>query len=124
MPDQKRTVVVLGASDKRERHSNKAIRLLKSEGFNVVPVHPILEAVEGFPVAHRLGDILGPVDTLALYVNPVRSVAMADDIVALGPGRVIFSPGSESPELQERLTAAGIPFLEACALVMLSTGQF
>jgi uncharacterized protein len=124
MPDAKRMVVVLGASDKRERHSNKAIRLLKSEGFGVIPVHPILESVEGFPVVRRLADVREPVDTLALYVNPSRSIAMADEIVALRPGRVLFSPGSESTELQTRLSEAGIPFLEACALVMLSTGQF
>jgi uncharacterized protein len=124
MTDVKRTVVVLGASNKRERHSNKAIRLLKSEGFGVIPVHPILESVEGFPVVRRLTDVREPVDTLALYVNPARSIAMADEIVALRPGRVLFSPGSESTELQARLSRAGIPFLEACALVMLSTGQF
>jgi uncharacterized protein len=124
MPDAKRTVVVLGASDKRERHSNKAIRLLKSEGFGVIPVHPILDSVEGLPVVRRLADVREPVDTLALYVNPSRSIAMAGEIVALRPGRVLFSPGSESTELQSRLSEAGIPFLEACALVMLSTGQF
>jgi hypothetical protein len=40
------------------------------------------------------------------------------------PGRVIFNPGTENPELMEMLDAAGIPYLEACTLVMLRAGQF
>jgi predicted CoA-binding protein len=124
MDAAKRTVAVLGASAKRERHSNKAVRLLKSEGFRVVPVHPALQTVEGIPVVSTLEGIRDPVDTLTLYVGPDHSLEMADAILALRPGRVIFNPGTETPELQARLTAAGIPFLEACTLVMLSTGQF
>jgi len=37
---------------------------------------------------------------------------------------VIFPPGAESPKLTERLAARGIEALDACPLVMLSTGQF
>lgn len=124
METAKRNVVVLGASDKRERHSNKAVRLLKSEGFPVIPVHPSLESVEGIPVTASLGEIREPVDTLTLYVGPRHAAVLSDAIVALSPGRVIFNPGTETPELQEKLAAAGIPFLEACTLVLLSTGQF
>ncbi len=120
----KRSVVVLGASAKRERHSNKAVRLLKSEGFRIIPVHPALETVEGIPVIASLGEIREPVDTLTLYVGPDHALEMSDAIVALRPGRVIFNPGTETPELQKKLAAAGIPFLDACTLVLLSTGQF
>ena len=38
--------------------------------------------------------------------------------------RVIFNPGTESPELADTLDRAGITHLEACTLVMLQTGQF
>jgi hypothetical protein len=47
-----------------------------------------------------------------------------EKIVALKPGRVIFNPGTETAELQHRLDEAGIPWLSACTLVMLQTGQF
>lgn len=119
-----RTVVVLGASDKRERHSNRAIRLLKSEGYHVIPVHPTLETIEGIPVVHSLREIQEPVDTLSVYLSPDRCRPLIDDIIALRPGRVILNPYTEFDEIKERLTQAGIPFLEACTLVMLSTGQF
>ena len=117
-------VVVMGASHKPERYSNQAIRLLREHGHEVVPVHPRLDTVEGLPVAHRLEEIDGSVDTLTLYVGPAISSTAAAAIVRLNPRRVIFNPGTENPELEARLDQAGIPHEQACTLVLLRTGQF
>lgn len=117
-------VVVLGASPNPDRYSNKAIRQLKAHGHIVVPVNPAHKTIEGLPVAASLAAVQGPVDTLTVYVGPQHIEPLLDDIVALGPKRVIINPGAESPVLTKRLEASGIRFLEACTLVMLSTGQF
>jgi predicted CoA-binding protein len=118
------TVVVLGASNKPDRYSNMAVRLLTAKGHRVIPVHPKLPSVEGIPVVSSLDLVREPVDTLALYVNPVMSSRMTDAILALKPGRVIFNPGTESDELQTALNEHRIPWVKACTLVMLQTGQF
>lgn len=118
------TVAVLGASTNTERYSNKAVRLLREHGHRVIPVNPAQNVIEGLPVAHSLGDIREDVDTLSLYMAPKHLAALADSIVAMKPGRVIFNPGTEDPALQARLDAAGIRWEEACTLVLLRTGQF
>lgn len=118
------TVVVLGASEKRERYSNRAVRLLKSNGYRTIPVHPSLNELEGIPVRHRLSEIQEKVDTLTVYLNPDNCLSVVDDIVAMKPGRVILNPGTEFEALEDRLSQAGIPFVKACTLVMLGTGQF
>ncbi|NLI29998.1 MAG: CoA-binding protein, partial [Nitrospiraceae bacterium] len=46
------------------------------------------------------------------------------DILRIKPFRVIFNPGTENPAAYGPLRSAGIEPLEACTLVMLSTGQF
>lgn len=117
------TVAVLGASDNPERYSFQAVELLLAHGHRVLPVHPSLEEVAGLPVVPALGD-LPTVDTLTLYVGAARLSAMTEAIVRLRPGRVIFNPGTETPELQAALDRAGIPWLEACTLVLLRTGDF
>lgn len=122
-PDQHH-VAVLGASPKPARYSNQAVRLLLEHGYPVTPVHPKFEQIEGLQVAATLSDINRPVDTLSLYVGPERLSPMIEEILELKPGRVICNPGTESKELQERLDAAGIPWLEACTLVMLRLGNF
>jgi predicted CoA-binding protein len=124
MGNQERTVVVLGASNDPKRYSNMAVRLLKEHGYRVIPVHPQHKKIEDLMVARELESIHEPVDTLTLYVGPVRSAALSDSIVALKPGRIIFNPGSECADLEKRLSENQIPFLKACTLVMLQSGRF
>jgi predicted CoA-binding protein len=121
---QEHCVVVLGASPKPSRYSNHAVRLLKAHGYHVIPVHPKVAVVEHLPVVHNLRAIASAVHTLTLYVGSVRIAPLADDIVRLNPGRVIFNPGTESPELEQRLAAHRIPCVHGCTLVMLRTGHF
>lgn len=124
MNNLKHHVAVLGASPKPARYANQCIRLLKTHGYRITPVHPRFTEIEDLPVTHGLDAIADPVDTLTLYVGPHLLGPQADDIVRLRPGRVIFNPGTESRHVQQRLDAAGIEWFEACTLVMLRTGQF
>jgi predicted CoA-binding protein len=124
MSTAQQRVVVLGASDNPERYSNMAVMRLLQNGHSVVPVHPKLERIGELAVKHDLDDVAGTVDTVTIYVSPKVSSAVTDSLVALAPGRVIFNPGAENPELEAALAAHGIETLRACTLVLLSTGQF
>jgi predicted CoA-binding protein len=118
------TVAVLGATPKPERFANKAIKLLRQHGHDVIPVHPKLSEVEGLDVAPSLSAITDKVDTLTLYVGPARLEPMIDEIIALKPGRVIFNPGTETPSVQAALDEAGIPWQEDCTLILLNNNRF
>jgi predicted CoA-binding protein len=124
VPDKTQRVVVIGASKNPERYSNMALVRLEENGHQVVPVHPALDRIGELPVAASLADVDPPVDTITVYVSPKVSSKMADAITALNPNRVIFNPGAENPELETALQGAGIETLQACTLVLLSTGQF
>jgi len=117
-------VVVLGASPKPTRYSNRAVRLLQEQGYRVTPIHPHCPKIEGLAVADRLERVERPVHTLTLYVGPARLSPMIDSVLELSPQRVIFNPGSELAELEASLDQAGIPWLHACTLVLLNTGAF
>lgn len=117
-------VVVLGASPKPERYSNKAVNMLKANGYNVIPVHPAVKEVNGVPVRADLTDIDEEIHTVTLYVNAAMVEKMADKIIDLKPKRVIFNPGTESAAAGGRFEAEGIEVVQACTLVMLTTGQF
>jgi len=117
-------VVVLGASPKRDRYSNMAVRQLAGTGYEVIPVNPAYEEIEGVPTVPDLKSIDSEVDTLTMYVNPRLGEKAVDDILSIRPKRVIFNPGTEAPGLMKALDQEGIFYLEACTLVMLSTGRF
>jgi predicted CoA-binding protein len=124
MANEKQTVVVLGASPKPERYSNKAVRLLLEHGHRVIPVHPAIKEIESLPAVRALEHIKEPVDTLTVYLSPSLSAPLQSDILKLKPERVIFNPGTENPELKQALERDGIAVEEACTLVLLNTGQF
>ena len=117
-------VAVLGASNKPERYSFMAVRLLREKGHTPYPVHPALAMVDGLPVYPSLRAIPAPVDTITVYLSARNQQHIADDLLNSGARRVIFNPGAENPELAEALRQRGKEVLDACTLVLLTTGQF
>ena len=117
-------VAILGASNKPNRYSYKALNMLMEYGHDVYPVHPVLESINDQKVFPSLTDIDSSIDTLTVYVGPQRIVPLIPSIVSLKPKRVILNPGTESEDLKTALENAGITYLEACTLVLLRTGQF
>lgn len=117
-------VVIVGASDNPERYSHRALLSLQQHGHAVVPVHPKLVEIEGIAVVADLSTITGAVDTVTMYVGAAISGGLTEKLIALKPRRVIFNPGAENAVLAEALQQAGIACVEACTLVLLSTGQF
>jgi predicted CoA-binding protein len=117
-------VSVLGASDKRERYSYMAVKMLAEKGHTVFPIHPLLDEIDGIRVFKRLADVPSPIHTVTVYLSPGRSTPLASEIASVRPRRVIFNPGAENDQLARRLSSEGIPVLEACTLVLLRTNQF
>ena len=117
-------VAVIGASNKPDRYSYKAVMLLKENGHTVYPVHKKLQEIEGIKVYASIGDVETEVDTVCLYVGSDISSSMAEDIILKKPRRLIFSPGAENPDLEAKAKESGILTVNGCTLVMLNTGQF
>ena len=117
-------VAVIGASHKPSRYSYKAVKLLVEKEHTPFPVHPVIQTIDGIHVYKRLSDIAEPIDTVTVYLSAENSNKVADDILNSGAKRVIFNPGAENFELALKLKEKGIDVLEACTLVMLTTGQF
>jgi predicted CoA-binding protein len=84
----------------------------------------MLKKVAGVVAVPALSSVKDLVNTLTLYVGPERGKELLQDMINLGPNRVIMNPGTESDELEDELNAKGIAVLRACTLVMLRTDQF
>lgn len=117
-------VAVLGASPKEDRYSFKAVRLLKQNGFQPIPVHPAGHTVDGIEGLKSLNDIADQIDTLTVYVSSKISDDEKDNIIKLNPRRVVFNPGAENSGLASFLEGEGIEVVENCTLVMLNSGIF
>ena len=123
MTPTKKTLV-LGASPKPERYSNKAVRLLGKFGHPVVAVGLRDAVIEDVPIIRPEEVKEKDIHTVTLYLSPENQKAYYDFILSLQPKRVIFNPGTENPELKKLLEEKGIETVENCTLVMLRSGLF
>lgn len=116
-------VLVIGASHKKERYSNMAVRMLLEYEHHVFARGHKTGFIEETKVVTE--NVLFPnIDTITLYLNPTNQKDFYNYILELKPKRVIFNPGTENEELQMLLADNGILFEEACTLVLLRTNQF
>ena len=122
--DTMRNVAVVGASEKPGRYANRALRMLLSQGFSPIPISRSGKDILGLKGYASLTDVPEPIDTVTLYLSAEKQAAIIQDILAVRPRRVILNPGAENPEAEPVLAQRGIDVVEACTLVLLSTGQF
>ena len=115
--------LVLGASENRARYSNLAVNRLTAAGHPVFAIGKKSGAIGNISIetAQKQFD---DIDTVTLYLNPVNQQSYYNYILSLHPRRIIFNPGTENMELAELAHKKGIETLEACTLVLLSTGQY
>lgn len=121
--NNKKKTLLIGASENLERYSSKAIRLFLELGYEVVAIggKPGKVASVSFDEKKQF---FSDIDTVTIYLNPLRQGTYLDYIVSLNPKRVIFNPGAENPQLEKIIRQKGIEVLEACTLVLLRTGQY
>ncbi|MGI4822354.1 MAG: CoA-binding protein [Janthinobacterium lividum] len=115
--------LVLGATDNPDRYAYRAVHQLKRYGHEVVLVGIRKGQVAGLDIRTDRPSEPG-IDTVTLYVGPQNQSGWYDYILGLKPRRIIFNPGTENPELEQKAQAQGILTEEACTLVMLSVGQY
>ena len=115
--------VVLGASENPERYSYLAVQNLTKQNHPIIAIGRKAGIVNGVSIITNHPPEKD-VDTVTLYLNPIAQKEYYDYIFSLNPKRIIFNPGTENDELANLAKAKGIQTIEACTLVMLSTGQY
>ncbi|MGL2994179.1 CoA-binding protein [Flavobacterium sp. TSSA_36] len=115
--------VVLGASSKPEKYAYKAIQMLVDKGHTVLAIGQNKGEVAGVKIQTKTIPLKN-VDTVTLYLNPLRQRDYYNYIVEAKPKRVVFNPGTENPELYQLLELNGIKAEVACTLVLLATNQY
>ena len=120
--EQKKTLI-LGATNNPVRYAYMAANRLVAAGHEIVNIGIKRGEVAGVTI-QPAAEIRTDIHTITLYVGPQRQLEYYDYILDTKPHRLIFNPGTENPELKNLAQQRGIETLEACTLVLLSTGQY
>ena len=112
------TVAVVGASRDRSKFGNISVRAHVQQGYEVFPVNPHADEVEGLRAFESLSDV--PVDNLdrvTVYLPPHRTLELLDEIQTVAPAEVWMNPGSADEDVRARAEQLGIEIIEACSIV-------
>lgn len=120
--DMKKTLII-GATSNPSRYAYLAANKLVRFGHPIVNVGLKTGEVAGVAI-EKPEAIHNDIDTITLYVGTHNQPPLYNYILNTNPKRIIFNPGTENPELEDLASQKGIETLEACTLVLLSTGQY
>lgn len=119
----KKTTLVIGASLKSERYSNKVIHKLSEKKIEVYAVGLRKGSVSDV-IIHTEKVSFKDIDTVTMYINPTLQKEFYNYIIDLKPRRVIFNPGTENTSFINLLQENNIQSEVACTLVLLATNQY
>ncbi|HVP72837.1 MAG TPA: CoA-binding protein [Phycisphaerales bacterium] len=110
--------MVIGASTSRAKFGNKAVRAYRRQGFEVLPVNPRADVIEGLKCWRSIADVPGPIDRALFYVPSKIGMQAIEELAARGDvAEVWLNPGAESDELIARAEELGFAPIMACAIV-------
>ncbi|MEX2112966.1 MAG: CoA-binding protein [Pirellulales bacterium] len=123
----KPTVAILGASSDRSKFGNKSVRAHLQAGYEVFPVNPKGDTIEGLTAYRSLDEVPeAHLTRISVYLPPAVVLASLQAIAAKGCDELFLNPGTESPEILEQAKAYSLNAIPACSIVDLglSPSQF
>ncbi len=118
MNQERKTVAVVGASSDRSKYGNKAVRAYLKQGWQVFPINPKEETIEGLKVYRSVLDV--PVERLnriTVYVPPQVGLELLDEFARKPHDELYINPGADSPELLKRAEELGLKPIVACSIL-------
>jgi predicted CoA-binding protein len=113
----KPAVAIVGASKDRSKFGNKAVRAYLRQGYDVYPVNPKEETIEGLKCYGSVLEVPVALDRISVYLPPAIGLKALDEIAAKGAKEVWLNPGAESDEVVARATELGLQPIVACSIL-------
>ena len=114
---ERKTVAIIGASNDRAKFGNKAVRAFLQQGYEVFPVNPKEEAIEGLRSFKSIADLPVRPQMISVYLPPPVLLKVLPDIATKGCDELWLNPGSESDAVLAEADRLGLNVIQACSIV-------
>jgi predicted CoA-binding protein len=112
---------VVGASQDRSKYGNKVLRVYQQNGYDVVPVNPKADEVEGLQTYPDLSSIPDTIDGVSIITPPAVTERVVQEAIQKGIKHIWMQPGAESNVAVQAAKEAGANVIAGgpCILVSL-----
>ncbi len=119
-----KTVAVIGASNDRRKFGNRAVRAFVRQGFQVVPINPHEDRIEGLKAYRSVLDVPGPIDMASFYVPPEVGETVIEEVAIKRIPEVWLNPGAESDALVARARSLSVMPIVACSIIAIGQNPY
>jgi len=105
---------VVGATDKKDKYGYKIVKALDENVYNVFPINPSLNKIEGIKTYDNLSSVEEKIDVVDMVVNPQIGKLIMKEINELKIKYVWLQPGTRSDEIREYAEDNDIKLVESC----------
>jgi len=111
---------VVGATTNEAKFGYKIFMRLKNAGYEVYPVNPMYDEIDGDKCYDSVEDLPVKPDCVDMVVSPKRGKAMLEGMKLKGVENVWFQPGTYDDEIIELFEENGFKLIyDHCVLVEL-----
>ena len=114
---QKKVWAVLGATDKTHKFGYKIYAHMKAAGYEVYPVNPRVETIDGQVCYNSLTDLPVKPDVVDFVVPESAGLAALDECLELGIPTVWLQPGADTDAVVKKANDLGLAVIQDCVLV-------
>ena len=112
-----KTIAIIGASADRNKFGNKAVRAFMQQGYEVFPVNPKEETIEGLRAYQSIAEVPGRPQKVSVYLPPQVLLKLLPDIASKGCEELWLNPGTESDAVLAEVERLGLNVVQACSIV-------
>lgn len=112
-----KTIAIIGASNDRAKFGNKAVRAFVQQGYQVFPVNPKEETIEGLRSFKSVAEVPVRPHRISVYLPPPVLLKVLPDIATKGCDELWLNPGTESDEVLAQAEQLGLNVVQACSIV-------
>lgn len=114
----RRNLAVVGVSRGGKKFGNAAYKELKAKGYQLYPVNPNADVIEGDLCYRSLSALPQPVEGLLIVVPPQETEKVVGDAAEAGIRRVWMQQGAESPAAIQFCQEQGISVIYGECILM------
>lgn len=111
-------IAIIGMSRSDKKFGNMACKELRSKGYEIFPVHPEADVIDGIACYPNLQSLDGKVEALWIAIPPQNVPRVLEEAAQIGLKKIWLQQGAWSQDVQKCIDRLGLPVISKKCILM------